>query len=46
MAANGVQHIRSAPYHLPTNGAAERFVQTFKQVLLTGRETKEVCDKS
>ncbi|XP_056132822.1 uncharacterized protein K02A2.6-like, partial [Lampris incognitus] len=28
--ANGVKHIRSAPYHPATNGLAERFVQTFK----------------
>ncbi|XP_056144368.1 uncharacterized protein K02A2.6-like [Lampris incognitus] len=30
--ANGVKHIRSAPYHPATNGLAERFVQTFKHV--------------
>ena len=28
---NGVQHIKSAPYHPSTNGLAERFVQTMKQ---------------
>ena len=33
LAANGVQHVRSAPYHPATNGTAERFVQTFKQAL-------------
>ena len=26
----GIKHIRSAPYHPATNGAAERFIQTFK----------------
>ena len=31
MKANGIQHIRSAPYHPATNGLAERMVQTFKQ---------------
>uniref|UniRef100_A0A8C6U8I0 Gypsy retrotransposon integrase-like protein 1 n=2 Tax=Neogobius melanostomus TaxID=47308 RepID=A0A8C6U8I0_9GOBI len=31
--ANGVQHIRSAPYHPATNGLAERFVQTLKHAL-------------
>lgn len=30
---NGVQHIRSAPYHPSTNGAAERFVQSMKHAL-------------
>lgn len=30
MKSNGIQHIRSAPYHPATNGLAERMVQTFK----------------
>ena len=30
MAANGIRHVQSAPYHPATNGAAEQFVQTFK----------------
>lgn len=30
---NGVQHIRSAPFHPATNGLAERFVQTLKHAL-------------
>ncbi|XP_057677181.1 uncharacterized protein K02A2.6-like [Corythoichthys intestinalis] len=31
--ANGVQHIKSAPYHPATNSLAERFVQTLKHAL-------------
>ncbi len=31
MKSNGVKHIRSAPYHPSSNGAAERFVQAFKR---------------
>lgn len=30
---NGVRHIWSAPYHPSSNGAAERFLQTFKRTL-------------
>lgn len=35
--ANGIKHIRSAPYHAATNGLAERFVQTMKQALYSSR---------
>ena len=35
--ANGIRHIRSAPYHPATNGLAERFVQTFKNALKASR---------
>ena len=31
MKINGIRHLRSAPFHPATNGAAERFVQSFKQ---------------
>ena len=31
MKSNGVKHIRCAPYHPSSNGAAERFIQTFKR---------------
>lgn len=33
MEENGIQHIKSAPYHPATNGLAERFVQTMKHAL-------------
>ncbi|RXN04227.1 putative protein K02A2.6-like protein [Labeo rohita] len=35
--SNGVQHIRSAPYHPSSNGQAERFVQTLKHALKASR---------
>ena len=38
MKANGIKHIRSAPGHPATNGEAERFVQTFKRALKTGKK--------
>uniref|UniRef100_A0A1A8MV40 Integrase catalytic domain-containing protein n=1 Tax=Nothobranchius pienaari TaxID=704102 RepID=A0A1A8MV40_9TELE len=40
--ANGVKHIRSAPYHPATNGLAERFVQTFKHALKASRGSAPV----
>ena len=33
MQANGIKHIRSAPYHPSSNGQVERFVQTLKRSL-------------
>ena len=36
LTANGVKHIRVAPYHPASNGAIERFVQTFKQSMKAG----------
>nr|XP_054596817.1 uncharacterized protein K02A2.6-like [Nothobranchius furzeri] len=40
--ANGVKHIRSAPYYPATNGLAERFVQTFKHALKASTSTAPV----
>ena len=36
MKANGIKHIRTAPYHPSSNGQAERFVQTFKRAMKAG----------
>ena len=36
MKMNGIKHIRCAPYHPSSNGAAERFVQTFKKAMKAG----------
>ena len=33
---NRVKHVRSAPYHPSSNGAAERFIRTFKHSLRAG----------
>ena len=37
MKRNGIKHIHSAPGHPATYGEAERFVQTFKRALKTGK---------
>lgn len=42
MEENGIQHIKSAPYHPATNGLAERFVQTMKQALKSSQGTKSL----
>ncbi len=33
MKSNGIKHIMCAPYHPSSNGAVERFVQTFKRAM-------------
>ena len=40
MKANGIKHIRCAPYHPSSNGCAERFVQTFKRAISSGSHRK------
>ena len=34
--SNGVKHIRCVPYHPSSNGAVERFMQTFKKAIRAG----------
>ena len=36
MKANGIKHIRCAPYHPSSTGCAKRFVQTFKRTISSG----------
>ena len=37
---NGVKHVRVAPYHAASNGAAERMVQSFKRSLSTSKSER------
>ena len=36
--SNNIKHFKSAPYHLSTNGAVERLVQTLKNYLKKGKK--------
>ena len=38
MKKNGIKHIRCSPYPPSSNGAAERFVQTFKQSMKASKQ--------
>ena len=38
MRKNDIKHIRCAPYHPSSNGAVERFVQTFKHAMKAGED--------
>ena len=42
MKANGIRHIRSAPYHPASNSLAERQVQSFKQAVKAGKVEEDL----
>ena len=46
MKNNGIEHIRTAPYHPASNGAAERLVQTLKQSLRSSYQTGMTLDQA
>ena len=41
MKSNGIKHIRCAPYHPSSNGAAERFVQSFKRAMKASQKSDQ-----
>ena len=44
MKENGIKHTKCLPYHLSSNGLAERFVQTFKQAMKAGKSDQMSLD--
>ena len=49
MKSNGVKHIKCSPYHPSSNGAAERFVQTFKRSIKAAEQqgksvSQRICE--
>ena len=49
MKSNGVKHIKCSPYHPSSNGAAERFVQTFKRSIKAAEQlgksvSQKICE--
>lgn len=45
LSANGIRHIKTAPYHLSSKGLTERFVQTFKQAMKFSRNIAGCLNK-
>ena len=45
LTSHGVKHIRTAPYHPASNGAAERVVQTVKQALRAGLQAGDPIEE-
>ena len=46
MASLGIKHLRSAPYHPASSGAAERLVQTVKLAILAGEQSGAFLEQS
>jgi transposase InsO family protein len=45
MDLNGIKHIKTTPDHPSCNGLAERFVQSFKQVMRASKNHSETISK-
>ena len=49
MKNNGVKHIKCSPYHPSSNGAVERYVQTFKRAIKAAEQegksiSQRICE--